>query len=79
MFSLNKLFNHSKSQKQHKKTAQECDFEVLLQKSLEDYRSDVFPIGLLDCSSILELELEKQDYDYFRNKINIRIKLSGSR
>jgi len=61
MFSLNKLFNHSKAQKQHKKTPQECDFDVLLQKSLENYRSDVFPIGLLDCSSVVELKLEKQD------------------
>jgi len=61
MFSLNKLFNHSKSQKEHKKTSQECDFEVLLQKSLEDYQSDIFPIGLLDCSSIVDLKLEKQD------------------
>ena len=78
MFSLNKLFNHSKSQKQHKKTAQECDFEVLLQKSLEDYRSDVFSIGLLDCSSILELELEKQDFVITAIKLTLELNFPAS-
>ncbi|SFC85126.1 iron-sulfur cluster carrier protein ApbC [Pseudoalteromonas denitrificans] len=73
MFSLNKLFNHSKTQKQHKKTSQECDFESLLQKSLEEYRSDVFPLGLLDCGLIVDLSFEKQLHAFACIKLTLEL------